>query len=204
MDLLSELNYDIFRMVNDLGKQVTYLNDVVAFIAEYMVFFLALSVIIFWFTRKRQNRMMVICALTAFVISEVIGKIVGMLYSHHQPFAELSNVNQLIEHEVDNSFPSDHTILFFSVCLTFWLFKKKHGFLWILLAFCVGLSRIWVGVHYPVDIIVAAVIGSTLSIIVYQVIPRLIIVRKLLEAYEKVEQSLLPTKTKSKTKSNDF
>lgn len=201
MDLLSGLNNSIFRMINDLGKQFTYLNPVIAFIAEYMVFFLALSVIIFWFTRKKQNRMMVICATIAFVISEVIGKIAGKFYSHQQPFAVFSNVNQLIAHEVDNSFPSDHTLLFFSFCVTFLLFKKRYGFLWILLAFSVGFSRIWAGLHYPVDIIVAAAIGSTLSLIVYQVVPRLLIVKKFLGTYEKVEQSILSKKTTSKIKS---
>lgn len=120
-----ELNTNVFRMINDLGKQYDYLNPSAIFIAEYMVFLLALAVIVIWFTRNEQSRMMVVCGMITFVIAEMMGKMAGRLHSNNQPFAELANVNQLIEKAVDNSFPSDHTILFFSFCVSFWLFKKR-------------------------------------------------------------------------------
>lgn len=95
----------------------------------------------YWFTRKKQNRIMIICGMVAFIVAEVLGETVGKLYSNHQPFAELTNVNQLIGHTIDNSFPSDHAIQFFSICITFFLFKKNLRFMWLLLAFLVGISR---------------------------------------------------------------
>jgi undecaprenyl-diphosphatase len=193
-----EINIDIFRMINDLGKQFTAVNPAMVFIAEYMVFFLALSVIVFWFTRKGENRMMVICGGFSFILAEILGKLAGKIHSNHNPFAELSNVNQLIEKAVDNSFPSDHTILFFSFCVTFWLFKRSWGILWISLAFLVGISRIWVGVHYPADVLVGAFISSLASAVVYFIIPRLQVIQKLLAIYVKVEQAILPAKGKSR------
>ena len=55
------MNENFFRVINDLGKQHAILNPVFVIIAEYTVIFLALTVIIFWFTRIKQNRIMVIC-----------------------------------------------------------------------------------------------------------------------------------------------
>lgn len=193
-----ELNIDLFRMINDLGKQFPAVNPTMVIIAEYMVFFLALSVILFWFTRINKNRMMVICGGVTFILAEIIGKMAGKIHSNHQPFAELSNVNKLIEKAVDNSFPSDHTILFFSFCVTFWLFKRGWGFLWILLAFLVGISRIWVGVHYPADVLVGAVISTLAASVVYFIVPKLQVIQKLLAIYEKAERAILPAKGKSK------
>ncbi|CDQ41583.1 hypothetical protein BN990_03956 [Virgibacillus salexigens] len=37
------MNIDLFRMVNNLGKDLTYLNPTIVFVAEYMVFLLALG-----------------------------------------------------------------------------------------------------------------------------------------------------------------
>jgi len=86
--------------------------------------------------------MMVLCGITTFLLSEIIGKIAGKIHSNNQPFAELENVNKLIEKAVNNSFLSDHTILFFSICVSFCLFKRSWGSLWIVLAALVGISRI--------------------------------------------------------------
>ncbi|KEF37904.1 Undecaprenyl-diphosphatase [Schinkia azotoformans MEV2011] len=195
---LSEANIYLFRLINDLGKQYPHFNSSFVFIAEYMVYFLALSVIYFWFRRNEHSRIMVICAGSTFIVSEMIGKIAGKIHSNYQPFAELPNVNQLIEKAVDNSFPSDHTILFFSFCMTFWLFKKGSGLLWLLLAIIVGISRIWVGVHYPADVIVGAVISIFSAIVVYFTLPKLTFINHALELYEKIERYVSRPKIKTK------
>jgi undecaprenyl-diphosphatase len=188
------MNENLFRLINDLGKQHTFFNPVFVFIAEYMVVLLALAVFTFWFTRINRNRIMVICGSITFVIAEIVGKAVGNIHSNHQPFAELSNVNQLIEKAVDNSFPSDHSILFFSFCMTFLLFRGAKGIIWVLLAFLVGISRIWVGVHYPADILAGAIISILTAFIVFRVIPKLGMIQKLLGMYEKGESYILPLK----------
>lgn len=71
------MNTNVFRMINDLGKQYDYLNPSAIFIAEYMVFLLALAVIVIWFTRNEQSRMMVVCGMITFVIAEMMGKMAG-------------------------------------------------------------------------------------------------------------------------------
>lgn len=198
MDLFEQQNVNLFRVINDLGKQYTYLNPVFEFIAEYMVYFLCLSVIMFWFTRANKNRIMIISAGIAFILAEIIGKLVGEVHSNNQPFAELSNVSKLIEHSIDNSFPSDHTILFFAFSFSFWLFGKRFGFLWMILAFLVAFSRVWVGVHYPADVIVGGGIGITVAFITYLIVPRINFINELLKFYEKGERHILPSRKRSR------
>ncbi|HFK1681233.1 TPA: undecaprenyl-diphosphatase [Bacillus tropicus] len=194
----SQFNIDIFRAINDLGKQYSFLNPAIVFLAEYMVYILALIILAYWFTGSRQCRMMVIQAIVAFVIAEVIGKVAGKFHLNYQPFAVLPDVNKLVDHAVDNSFPSDHTILFFSICFLFWLVRKKTGWLWLILAFCVAISRIWVGVHYPFDVVVGALIGCISAVFSYWLVPKLSFIRQLLTQYERVEKHVLPSKNKSK------
>ncbi|CEH31473.1 bacitracin ABC transporter permease [Aneurinibacillus migulanus] len=196
--VFSQFNIDAFRLINDLGKQYPYLNPVIVFLAEYMLYFVCLSIVVYWFTRTNKNRMMVIQAVIAFILAEILGKMAGQFHSHYQPFAVLPHVNQLIEHDIDNSFPSDHTILFFSVCISFWLVRKKGGGLWLMLPCCVAISRIWVGVHYPIDVITGALLGVISALFVYWLVPKLSSIKQLLALYEKMEQQVLPSKDKSK------
>ncbi|SDK48032.1 undecaprenyl-diphosphatase, partial [Aneurinibacillus migulanus] len=72
--VFSQFNIDAFRLINDLGKQYSYLNPVIVFLAEYMLYFLCLSIVVYWFTRTNKNRMMVIQAVIAFILAEILGK----------------------------------------------------------------------------------------------------------------------------------
>lgn len=186
----SEANISIFRAVNDIGKEFPDINPLFIFFAEYTVYCLMLVLLVYWLTRNSRNKLMVVSAVLAFVIAEVTGKLIGLLYSHHQPFAVWSDVNKLIEKEVGNSFPSDHTIVFFSVCITIALFRKKFWYLWTALALLLSISRIYVGVHYPVDILVGAILGTAAAILVYKLVPKQNWIRQSIALYEKGERRL--------------
>ncbi|WP_042351544.1 undecaprenyl-diphosphatase [Bacillus massiliigorillae] len=193
----SELNVRLFRAVNDLGIEYSFLNPVFVFLAEYMVYVLLIAVILFWFTRTNRNRIMIISAGISFILAEVLGKLAGKIHSNQQPFAELENVNKLIEKTVGNSFPSDHTILFFAFCFTFFLFNKRFKYIWLILAFLVAISRMWVGVHYPFDVTAGAIIAIISAFICYQIVPRSVAIKKLLGFYENCEQKIVPRKDQS-------
>lgn len=178
---MRDINVELFRLINDLGKEFTALNPVMIFIAEYVLYAAGLSLIFFWFYKSPNNRIMVICGLVTVVVAEVVGKLAGMIHSNLQPFAELTNVNQLVEKSVGNSFPSDHTIIVFSLFITFCLFQRGWGYLWVVLATLVGVSRIWVGVHYPGDVLAAILISALCSIAVYLAVPKLKVLRNWLK-----------------------
>ncbi|WP_232697106.1 undecaprenyl-diphosphatase [Brevibacillus daliensis] len=190
MDLI-EQNIALFRVINDLGKQYTALNPVFVIIAEYTVYLLLLYVLFQWFSRIHSNRMMMISGGISFIIGEIMGKIAGQFYFNYQPFAVLADVNQLIEKGVNNSFPSDHTILFFTFCVTFFLFRKKFRLFWVLLALFVAISRIGVGVHYPLDVLVGMLIGTTSAYACYKLVPNLRLTTWSLRFYENRENELL-------------
>jgi undecaprenyl-diphosphatase len=194
----SELNVAWFRVINDLGKNQPGLNPIFEFTAVYTVFVLLIGLLYNWFNSRNKQRIMVINAGISFILAEIAGKLAGIFYTNHQPFAELANVNQLIEKSIGNSFPSDHTILFFSVCFSFWLVQKKQGSLWLVLAVGVAISRIGVGVHYPFDVIAGAFLAVVSALTVFWLAGKFNFSNQLLSLYEKGEKFILAANNPSK------
>ncbi len=193
---MRRFNEDLFRWVNQLSIDHGYLNPIFIGLAEYTVLLAALMCLFVWFqNRSRYNRAMVVSAGLTFILAELLGKIAGVFYFNQQPFAEMSHVNLLIQKEVNNSFPSDHTIFIFSVCLIFWLFHKRHVY-WLFVACAVGFSRIWVGVHYPFDVLAGAVIASLTAVTVVYLPICQKSVNAILSCYEWLEQNVVRKRTK--------
>ncbi|MBU8695220.1 undecaprenyl-diphosphatase [Bacillus pumilus] len=193
---MRRFNEDLFRWVNQLSIDHGYLNPIFIGLAEYTVLLAALMCLFVWFqNRSRYNRAMVVSAGLTFILAELLGKIAGVFYFNQQPFAEMSHVNLLIQKEVNNSFPSDHTIFIFSVCLIFWLFHKRHVY-WLFVACAVGFSRIWVGVHYPFDVLAGAVIASLTAVTVVYLPICQRSVNAILSCYEWLEQNVVRKRTK--------
>lgn len=66
------------------------------------------------------------------------------------------------------SFPSGHTQTAFAVATYLSLLFRRGAPIFILIASLVGLARIYAGVHYPLDVLVGAIIGSSFSIIIWK------------------------------------
>lgn len=178
-------------MINQLGVNFPWLAPIAVLLAEYSVLLLPVVFIAYWLSGVRHYRIMLISALFAFVLAEVIGRLLGLLHENFQPFYYLQGVNQLIEHAVDNSFPSDHSLLFFSISVSFFYFKAHARYLWLLLAALVGISRIVVGVHYPFDVFVGASVGAIAAVWVGSVLPQNALFLRLYQWQENIEQACL-------------
>ncbi len=171
--IMMDTNIQLFRLINDLGFQIPALNPVFIFIAEYFLYLLIIVLYIYLFKDNGKHRIMVLAAVVSCLLAVILGKITGQFHYNVQPFVTLDNVNQLIEKEVNNSFPSDHTILSFTICMTLFLFDKRK-FYFLFIGLLVAVSRIWVGVHYPFDVLTSIVLSIVATLIVSTVFKKFI------------------------------
>ena len=90
------------------------------------------------------------------------------LVARPRPFAEIEALIPLIAKPTDFSFPSGHTTASFAVALVMVrMLPKKIGVPAVAVATLVAFSRLYLGVHYPTDVLVGllvAAIGSSLSV----------------------------------------
>jgi undecaprenyl-diphosphatase len=198
---LLELDYQVFQTVNNLSATLSFLNPLMSFLAQDAEYVFYLGVIIYWFTRTYHNRRMVVEALLSASIGLLISGIVSHFLYRDRPFVTHS-VLQLIKHPANASFPSDHAIGAFVIATAIWLFRKKLVIIWIAIAGCIAISRIWTGVHYPSDVIAGAVIGMVTAVSVHQLFDRWPLAKKGLQAgiqlYVNLERRVWPQQSSSK------
>lgn len=86
------------------------------------------------------------------------------LIARGRPFDAIAELTPLVKRPTDYSFPSGHTAAgFCAACVFFRTLPKKAGIPLILLASVIAVSRIYVGVHYPTDILGGLISGIVLS-----------------------------------------
>ncbi|AOT72138.1 hypothetical protein Gferi_22910 [Geosporobacter ferrireducens] len=89
--------------------------------------------------------------------------IIRFFYYRPRPFTRLK-VQSLIDHEESSSLPSKHALSAFVIATSVLCIYPVPGYGILLLASITGISRIMVGVHYPLDIIFGAVLGIIIGI----------------------------------------
>jgi undecaprenyl-diphosphatase len=89
------------------------------------------------------------------------------LWFHNRPFVDHPrHTSLLVHHAADNSFPSDHASLAFAIAFAVIAFHRRLGLLLLLVAACIGADRIFVGVHYPLDVLASLIVGLGAALIV--------------------------------------
>lgn len=112
----------------------------------------------------------------AAAISMSIGAIVTNLFlknwvARPRPYDAVKEIVPLIGRQVDFSFPSGHTCAAFACALIIYrMLPKRYGIPAIVLAVLIAFSRMYLGVHYPTDILGGFLVALTSSYLAYHLV----------------------------------
>jgi len=161
-------SFDIqgYHMFNQFAGHHPLIDKLFGFLAQYSLELYFVLFIIAWLTLPkseiRQRHALVIMGLAG-VLGLIINVIVSHIYFRPRPFMvlEKGTFTQLIPHSPDASFPSDHTTGSFGFAAASWGKAPK----WITTSFTVlavlnAMARLYVGVHWPTDVIAGIAIGT--------------------------------------------
>ena len=121
-------------------------------------FWIALSLLLMV---PRQTRWIGITSLAAIVIGALITNVtLKNLVARTRPYEVVEGLVLLIEKQRDYSFPSGQTCASFAAAGVYWrMLPKKFGIPLVILAAMIAFSRLYVGVHYPTDVLAGLLIG---------------------------------------------
>jgi len=177
--LMNGFDFSILSFFNRFVGKYPSLDNAVIYLSNDAFIRAGLIVALCWWawfkdgedkdTKNHDTRAAIISTLLACFASILVARVVVMLFPFRiRPIADPTNGLHFPPATTDwqnwSSFPSDHAIMFFT--LRTCLFFISHVVGWIALmdaVFLICLPRIYLGVHYPTDIIAGAVIGIAIG-----------------------------------------
>jgi undecaprenyl-diphosphatase len=165
-----DLDTRIFYAINDFARITPWLHSIVSGYANYgSVVFMALILAGWWTARAAADSRRMVAAvwapmgvLIALAVNQPIADRVGEV----RPCNALHGI--LVLHcNTDAGFPSDHAVMAGAATLGLWLVARRLEVLSAVASVVMGFARVYVGAHYPQDVLAGFVLGAVVSLAGY-------------------------------------
>lgn len=147
------------------GNRINYLNDLMIWLSYFgtALFVLVFMTSLFMWQERKRNWILPLWASLA--ISMAIIFLLKTIIIRPRPFEVIEAIKALQNANL-SSFPSGHTTAVFSTLAILDKEFPKFKWFWLLFSCLVAFSRIYLGLHYLTDVVTAALIGFTISLII--------------------------------------
>jgi len=172
-DFLAGLDVSIFRALNDFCGWSPALDRIIVHleVLKGSLFMGIVGVLWYWPDKempRRRETLLVMIVLVA--LSLVINRgISSALPYRDRPMYSIGANAPTFEWHADlehwSSFPSDNATYLFAISASLWLISRRWGLLFGVFAAFAALARVFLGIHYPSDIVVGALIGIVTSVV---------------------------------------
>ena len=142
---------------------------VIEFFATFLIWLLYAGLIVLWFIDGKIKKEQVIHALLASAIAWTAALLIKHFFPTLRPYVRNGGEVDVLITPTDAAFPSAHTALAFSLAVTIFLHDRKVGWFFLAGALIIGVARVLANVHYPIDILGGAFIGTLVAVIVERV-----------------------------------
>lgn len=134
--------------------------------ANYVIYLIPAILVLLWFRGNDQTRGALVMAVVVAELALLVNQLIPLWWFHPRPFM-VPIGKTFVEHAADSSFPSDHLtfILGIAFALAYWTRFRGTTFLIIGIGMLVAWARIFIGVHFPFDMIGSAVIAAITMVV---------------------------------------
>lgn len=147
----------ILRVIAQRGRPMTAFMKGISLAGDGHVWG-ALAILFFVLTDVHIGWLLT--GLTAFAIELTCYKLIKQSTTRQRPFRRNPDIRHLVEPQDEYSFPSGHTAAAVVAALLFGTALPVLMPLFLSLAVLIGISRIYLGVHYPSDVMMGSLLGA--------------------------------------------
>ncbi|MFC1846886.1 phosphatase PAP2 family protein [Chloroflexota bacterium] len=163
---------NVFLWINGLSGHFAPLDWLLQRIANdyFILVGLCLVLLALWLwgggaEQRDKNQRAVICASISLGIAQGFVSICNLFCFRTRPFDVLPT-NLLFYQPTDSSFPSNSVTVLFAAAFAIFLVNRKAGGFMLALAGLHAFSRVYVGIHYPLDVLAGAAMGTAIAFLV--------------------------------------
>lgn len=161
---LDQLNLYLFHILNVPEHASIWMINYASLIAHDLVYLFLLIFAIAWFRGSYEVKTGIIKAFIFTAITLLMSEVLSAILNTPRPFV-IDVGRTLIEHAPTGSFPSNHMSIFSGIAFAYYFSPQRDlGRILIWTAWLVAWSRVYVGVHFPMDMLGAFLIAITVNL----------------------------------------
>ncbi|MER6979664.1 phosphatase PAP2 family protein [Streptomyces carpinensis] len=170
----SNPDVDLLYDINGLAKDAPHWFDrVMEYVGEYglLLAMVLLVVWCWWSVRRRggENAASSVAALVWAPLAAGIAVLVNVpirgFVERPRPFRDHQGLDVLVPGKTDFSFVSDHATLTMAMGVALFVANRRFGLVGIGLALLEGFCRVYMGVHYPTDVVGGFALGTAVALL---------------------------------------
>ncbi len=162
-----DIDISLFFFVNRT-LQNSLFNIIMPFITSRAYILILPFVVWFFYKDRKKTIIAFVLALASFALSDWGSEILKHILERPRPCKVLEGVHLLVGCSDSYSMTSNHAVNAFAFAVPFFiLFKNKIRYAFIIVALLVSFSRVYVGVHYPSDVLVGGLLGIGVAISIF-------------------------------------
>jgi undecaprenyl-diphosphatase len=173
-DLLAGLDVSIFRALNDFCGFSPTLDRIVVHleVLKGSLFMGIVGVLWYWPDKEMpRRRETILITILAVAVALVVNRTLSTLLPYRErPMYAIGARAPSFEWHADlehwSSFPSDNATYLFAIAAGLWLISWRWGLLFGVFAALAATARVFLGIHYPSDVVAGALLGIVTSVAV--------------------------------------
>ncbi|SCK04904.1 phosphatase PAP2 family protein [Streptomyces sp. WMMB 322] len=176
MAVWDDPDVDLLYEINGVAESAPgWADRAMGFVGEYGVIagLVLLGLLAWWrVARRRETREEAVSAFAGLMwtplaagIALLVNIPIREFVERPRPFLEHKGLEVLVQGKDDYSFVSDHSTLAMALAVGIFMVHRRYGLLGIVLAVLAGFSRVYMGVHYPTDVVGGLALGAAMTLL---------------------------------------
>ncbi|MBM0225831.1 phosphatase PAP2 family protein [Micromonospora sp. ATA51] len=168
------MNTRLFLQINDLARATPWLHAPLADYAKYGVVLFAVLLLAGWWTARQRGAGLpaAVWAPLGMLLAVAGNQLIVSAVHEPRPYTTLPGILVLADRSTDPSFPSDHATMAGAVAAGLLLVSWRLGLLAAPTAGVMGFARIYIGAHYPSDVLAGFAVGAAVTLLGYLIARR--------------------------------
>ncbi|TDR76468.1 phosphatase PAP2 family protein [Paludibacterium purpuratum] len=158
---MESLNQALFLWMNAPAQPDPFLLSIATLCADKMIWIVPVLLVVGWLRGSDHTRRVFLVATTATLLALSVNQLIGLVWPHPRPFM-IGLGHSFLPHAADSSFPSDHMTVMCSMAFSLLYYRgfRLVGGVLAVLAIPVAWARIYLGVHFPLDMAGALAVSA--------------------------------------------